>query len=228
MSDATPPEETRADDATPLVDEKRARILEAALSEFASKGYERASTNAIAQAAGVAKGLVFHRFSSKAELFYAVCDDVITKLGPTFERSIAEAPRDLFDRVIAWTEVKIGLIRDDPRRLRFFLVALTDAPPDVRREAMRRMEALMKGMLPRFLDGLDGERLRAGVRPDEALNAIFLLAQGYERAVVPLLELAPDEALPILERTLRGAKRMFELLRDGIYSARHTPPDDRP
>lgn len=211
-------DEKRRGDISPRVDEKRARILDAALTEFSRLGYERASTNAIAEAASVAKGLIFHRFGSKEELFYAVCDDVIGALTPSFERALKNAPQDLFERVIAWTQMKLVLMREEPRRLRFFMVALTDAPPDVRRSAMRRMESQMKGMMPRFLDGLDARRLRSGVTPEEALEAITLLAQGFERLVVPVLEMNRDAALPVIERTLGRAQRMFELLRDGVYA----------
>jgi len=50
----------------------RSRILSAALEEFALHGAEAASTNSIAASASVAKGLVFHYFGSKTELYDAV------------------------------------------------------------------------------------------------------------------------------------------------------------
>jgi TetR/AcrR family transcriptional regulator len=203
--------------ASPRTDEKRVRILDAALTEFAQHGYERASTNAIAESALVAKGLIFHRFGSKEELFYAVADDVIESLRPSFERALQHAPNDLFDRVIAWTQMKLVLMREEPRRLRFFLVALTDAPDQVRAEVRSRMESKLVSMMPSFLEGLDKGRLRPGVSPEEALEAITLLSQGFERMVVPVLKLNPEQALPFIERTLGRAKRMFELLRDGVY-----------
>jgi len=64
----------------------RSRILSAALTEFALHGAEAASTNAIAASASVAKGLVFHYFGSKPELYAAVLsacrDDLAGALAP--------------------------------------------------------------------------------------------------------------------------------------------------
>ena len=51
------------------IDAKRNRILEAALVEFADKGYKKASTNTIVREAKVSKGLLFHYFISKKNLY---------------------------------------------------------------------------------------------------------------------------------------------------------------
>ena len=40
--------------------EERQRILEICIAEFAEKGYERASTNAIVRTAGIPKGTLFY------------------------------------------------------------------------------------------------------------------------------------------------------------------------
>jgi len=45
--------------------EKRDRILNAAIEEFASFPFEKASTNHIVAKAGISKGLLFHYFGSK-------------------------------------------------------------------------------------------------------------------------------------------------------------------
>ncbi|MPR74581.1 TetR/AcrR family transcriptional regulator, partial [Listeria monocytogenes] len=53
------------------MDEKRLKILEAAMEEFTEKGYQAASTNKICAKAGVSKGLIFHYFGSKEKLYVA-------------------------------------------------------------------------------------------------------------------------------------------------------------
>ncbi len=52
----------------------RAKILDAALSEFAKKGFEGASTRAIAAAADVKHSLVTYHFGAKEELWRAVLE----------------------------------------------------------------------------------------------------------------------------------------------------------
>jgi AcrR family transcriptional regulator len=52
----------------------RSRILEAALTAFAERGYDAASIAEIGQRAGVAKSVMYHHFGSKAGLYEAVVE----------------------------------------------------------------------------------------------------------------------------------------------------------
>ena len=53
---------------------KRNAILNAALKEFAAKGFDKASTNIIANEAEISKPLLFHYVDNKHELFLCVYD----------------------------------------------------------------------------------------------------------------------------------------------------------
>ena len=64
--------------AKPPADARR-RILDAAVAEFVARGFEGASTNTIARVAGVAKGLVFHHFGSKSDLFLAITTALVQR-----------------------------------------------------------------------------------------------------------------------------------------------------
>jgi len=53
---------------------RRNAILNAALKEFALRGFDNASTNVIAKEADISKALMFHYINSKQELFLLVYD----------------------------------------------------------------------------------------------------------------------------------------------------------
>ena len=55
--------------STRLTDRKRSAILEAAAEQFRLHGFETASVDSIAAAAGVSKRTVYNHFPSKEELF---------------------------------------------------------------------------------------------------------------------------------------------------------------
>ncbi|MBC7928340.1 MAG: TetR/AcrR family transcriptional regulator [Bryobacteraceae bacterium] len=58
----------------------RSRIITAAFAEFYRNGFQGGSLNHIIEAAGTTKGGLFHHFSSKQELGYAVLDEIIEPL----------------------------------------------------------------------------------------------------------------------------------------------------
>lgn len=62
-----------------LEPQRRDAILNAALKEFALRGFDNASTNVIAKEAGISKALMFHYVNNKQELFLFVYD-YFTKL----------------------------------------------------------------------------------------------------------------------------------------------------
>ncbi|MFP5206263.1 MAG: TetR/AcrR family transcriptional regulator [Acidobacteriota bacterium] len=78
----------------PAVDrsaETRARILDAALTEFSAKGLAGARTEQIAAAAGVNKALLYYYFESKEKLYSAALEMVS---GRVRDRSLAVFQRD--------------------------------------------------------------------------------------------------------------------------------------
>src|SRR5947207_9108920 len=73
-------------------DERREAVLEAALEEFAARGLDGASTEAIAAKAGISQPYVFRLFGTKKELFKAVIARCFRETLELFQRS-AEGKR---------------------------------------------------------------------------------------------------------------------------------------
>jgi AcrR family transcriptional regulator len=65
----------------------RERLLETAREVLLERGYNAATLDGIALAAGVTKGAVYSNFASKAELFLAVLDARTEWRAPQFERA---------------------------------------------------------------------------------------------------------------------------------------------
>ena len=49
----------------------RRRIMDSALAEFAGKGYGASSVNTICAAQDISKGIIYHYFNTKDELYLA-------------------------------------------------------------------------------------------------------------------------------------------------------------
>ena len=73
-------------------DERREAVLEAALEEFAARGLDGASTEAIAAKAGISQPYVFRLFGTKKELFMAVIGRCFRQTLELFQRA-AEGKR---------------------------------------------------------------------------------------------------------------------------------------
>jgi len=189
------------------------RILSAALEEFATRGYEAASTNAIAARAEVAKGLVFHHFGSKEALFAVLFEKEVTRLTELVLQPPDRLSTDLFERLHQVTMRKLELAKQFPLTTEFLVVALTEAPPSLRPKLAARQAELLRQSWPRLLEGLDPTRLREGLTLGDAVETIGLLAEGLEKQLTALMK---SRTLTMPEIASR-AWRHFERLRDGLY-----------
>jgi AcrR family transcriptional regulator len=77
-------------------DERRRQIIQAALAVFGARGYEGATTDEVARAAGVSQPYVVRLFGSKENLFLAAIEDALTRMLAAFRAALADtdAPRD--------------------------------------------------------------------------------------------------------------------------------------
>ena len=62
----------------------RARLLNAALELFATRGYASTPVDAIADAAGVSAGLLYYHFDSKSAVLFAIFEQSLTDVQATF------------------------------------------------------------------------------------------------------------------------------------------------
>jgi TetR/AcrR family transcriptional regulator len=192
------------------------RILLAALEEFATRGYEAASTNAIAARAEVAKGLVFHHFGSKEALFDVLFEREVARLTELVLAAPERPSTDLFERLHQVTMRKLELAEQFPLNTEFLLVALTEAPPALKPKLAARQAELLRSSWPRLLTGLDLSKLRDGLTLGDAVETIGLLSEGLEKQLTALMK---SRSLSMPEIASR-AWRHFERLRDGLYRNR--------
>ncbi len=99
--------------------EKRDRIVNAAIEEFASFPYDKASTNHIVEKAGISKGLLFHYFGSKQEMYETLIRFVFGYMYTAITEKIDWDESDLFDRLEQVTAVKMRISRTYPHMFDF-------------------------------------------------------------------------------------------------------------
>ncbi len=106
-------------------DPKKQAILEAALHEFAEKGYSGASTRSIAKCAVVANGLMYYYFKDKKTLFLQLCrilrEWVVTFVYESIETSdMFETMLDLCKKKLELFSVYPAVYRVVMEEIRFF------------------------------------------------------------------------------------------------------------
>jgi AcrR family transcriptional regulator len=80
------------------VDERRRQLLDASARVFTERRYDEVSMSEIAAAAGISKGLLYHYFTNKQELFRATLEDAARDIAVRVEPDESLAPAERVSR----------------------------------------------------------------------------------------------------------------------------------
>jgi AcrR family transcriptional regulator len=158
MREGNTPTERRPTARQRVAAARREQILETALGLFAERGFDATSTRQIAKEAGIAEGLIFHYFPTKASLLTAILEDRLegrrafrTRLRPLLDDAGGKpAPEVLHAVASGWLTT---LRRDEEIVVVLFTAAQTN--PEVRQawqELIREGTELLTSYLAARVD----------------------------------------------------------------------------
>lgn len=96
----------------------RARIVACALEMFGNEGFGSTTNRAIAKSAGVSSAALYHYFPSKADIYVAVCDDIVARFRGVFEK-VAAKEASLMGRLSLLMRENISLSKSSPGLMGF-------------------------------------------------------------------------------------------------------------
>lgn len=109
-----------------LAEEKRERIISAALFEFSRHGYESGSLDRIVRRAAISKGGLYEYISSKQNLFLYLAEHSYDRLYDFITSHLepgAALPADLIDRIALVSRVAVDFYAKHPDIISFITVA---------------------------------------------------------------------------------------------------------
>jgi AcrR family transcriptional regulator len=146
------------------VTERRARLLEAGLEEFGTRGFKQTGVKDICRRAGLTDRYFYESFHDSAELFTAVFDRATQHLFEVVASALAHAPTNPRAQSRAVFEAYVRTLAADPRLARVVFVEAPSAGPEVERHmraTLRRFARLVEaGARPYMPAGVTDQALR--------------------------------------------------------------------
>jgi AcrR family transcriptional regulator len=159
-----------------LLEFRRSEILGAARKVCAARGYRDMTVDEIAQAAGMAKGTVYLYFRSKAEIYWAVVEDILGALHEQVKQELAR-PGTIHERIGGFVATKMRYFEAhrDLMRVWYDEVNSVSARPPRSREHFRRLYLEQVRLLQSVLEQAVTEGALRPTRCDMAALTIFEL-----------------------------------------------------
>jgi len=149
-----PPELQRAEQQR--AQETRTAILNAALSEFAAKGFEAASIRSIADRIGLQHPLITYHYRTKDILWEAVAEHVFDRIRHEWEGNLADAPAtSAAERVRLLYRALFRFTVDFPEFHRFMLQEILEYSPRLQWLADTILRPLIDRALPQIREAQD-------------------------------------------------------------------------
>lgn len=196
--------------------EKQVRILNAALKEFAEKGYKNASTNQIVKEAGISKGLLFHYFNNKRDLYLFLYDHFIEIFLEQIKENVDWDDKDLFTRTRQIASLKIKLFQKYPEIFTFFTSVFTEEEFEIKNDMKTRKEKIMNNNYKEMLSDIDLTKFKEDLDVEKTLNIITWSLEGFSnRQQEKIKGLSLDQLN--LEETLDELDDYIEVLKKSFY-----------
>jgi len=192
-------------------------IVEAALNEFACQGFEKASTNSIIKAAGVSKGLLFHYFKNKKQLFLYVVDEVLEYIFSYFDERLKEIPRNIIDGIIKANMMKIEFAAAHPMKQKFLSEAFLDPPEEIKEDIKIREKKMQDRYMPYVTGEVDKGAFREGVDPKRAVELVMIVVNALAEKYIKGFMQSKDKDGSFLIDFVGELESYLGLLKYGIY-----------
>lgn len=196
--------------------QKQVRIINSASKEFASKGYDKASTNEIVKEADISKGLLFHYFSTKKDLYLFLYDFLQELFANKIFSQINWEEKDIFNRYRQIALLKFDLFKNYPELVDFLKSVYFENSVEVKDDLERRKRDLIAVTYQKLTIDYDCSKFKADIDPDRAMNIIFWTLEGFaNQQQAKAKNLSPDQL--ITEDALAEMEIYLEMLRKSFY-----------
>lgn len=186
----------------------KAKILEAAMNEFGAKGYAASSLNNICNT-GISKGLLYHNFKSKDDLYLACVSQCFHALSEFLKE------KDIGTDLQKYAETRLLFFKEHENEARIFFESVLQ-PPETLKQDIGRARAEFDDYNQKLYEQiLEQIHLRPGVTKEACMHYLKLfqdMFNGYfSSPAVGNLSIA--ETLAAHEQ---GLSKIFDFILYGI------------
>lgn len=187
-----------------LKDEKKQRVVDAALEEFSVKTFSQASLNKIIKNAGIPKGSFYQYFENKEELYTYLLETTSKASKEMFAKVQEMNPTaDTFEIILRTTEQSFRQTNIDSRYTRIALLTILDDSDfivDIRKKGASQR---------RTIDMLERDKECGKIKPDVDSELVANMISAF--SLRELFRCGSD-----IEKYLKNIGEAINIIREGV------------
>ncbi|NRD77272.1 TetR/AcrR family transcriptional regulator [Bacillus sp. BRMEA1] len=175
--------------------EKQDRIMNAAIKEFAQKGYDKASTNEMVKEADISKGLLFHYFGNKKKMYLFLFDYFCEMISADFYQKIDLSETDFFKRISQGVRIKMDLLNQYPEAFKFLEETYFEDSEEVKAELEKRIKEMNDINFGKIYEGIDISKFRDDMDIQKVLKIITWTFEKVSEEELQKVKLSPGHEM---------------------------------
>lgn len=181
------------------------KIVHSALIEFSKEGYRGGSINDICQIGGVSKGIIYHYFETKDELYLTCVEECFTRLSEVVGRDLNLYKKNVEDALEEYFARRREFFIANPLYRNIFLEASLLPYEKLQKKIEEKRSSFDEQNKKILYQILAKEKLRSGFTIDDAID-VFRDFQGYANKTSTL---ETEEEFQKHEERIRKALNIF-------------------
>lgn len=198
----------------------RQKILDAAMREFSQKGYEGASLSAACAQNGISKGIVYHHFKDKDELYLLCIRACFDALTAYLQAAYVGQTGTAAQRLTAYFDARLRFFAQEPLMMGLFAHAAISPPSHLYAE-MAKARAALDALNVEILTELLGSMpLRPPLTVDVVTEDFKMYIDDFNARFIKLRE-EPGSMEEALKKHEERCHRQLDMLLYGVWVNDH-------
>lgn len=154
------------------------KIIQAAIAEFGTKTYEAASLNTICSENQISKGLIYHNFKNKDELYLVCVRQCYDKMTEHIKAVVCDA-EDIQGKIKQLLNGRQRFFEENPYDRQIFFNSILTPPDHVVKDLRQLRQGYDECVRGRYRELLSQIELREGVSVDKAVDYLMVFQEMY-------------------------------------------------
>lgn len=153
----------------------REKVMKSAVSEFAAHGFEGASMNRVSSGGGISKGIIYHYFDSKRELYLSCVKRCFMEMTEYINKALSERHENPLD---TYFDARVEFFGSNPEMADIFCEAVFTPPEGLSKE-ISSLKKPLDELNARIFDMIaDEHEIRGDIDRSDAVS-VFRVVQNY-------------------------------------------------
>lgn len=194
-----------------LDENKKLAIIHSGLEIFSIYGFQKASTDLIANKAGISKGLLFYYFKNKISYFAYLFEYSQKTISSSIDMDVCRRTRDFFEVLEYTVEQKYKLLSKYPHILNFIVLAYCSNDERVVNIISNKVISYDKINIYDYLDSIDRSKFKNEEDIYEVIEMLSLMLDGYLQK-----QLKMKQNIEV-DKIMKKYRQWVSLLKEAVY-----------